>query len=114
MVSKLPFKFIDLWPLQLGLTAGKLSQPLYLWRQYPQQSTRTHDRCSLEQLRACKVHFLLARGGVARGRPVQVWGTGETLKAWVSDLRRALIEWEQSGGAHSLFTRHVFAQLCEA
>ena len=57
-----------------GLTAGKVPEPLYLWRQYPSQSTRTHLRCSLEQLRACKVHYLLAAiGGVARGRAVQAW-----------------------------------------
>ena len=89
----------DFWQrwFTAGLTAGKVDKPLYMWRQYPAQSTRTHDRCSLEQLRACKVHFLLARGGVARGRAVQVWGTGETLKAWVNDLRRTLAEWEGAG-----------------
>jgi hypothetical protein len=86
-VSRFAFKF-KLYRYTAGLTAGKVTEPLYLWRQYPAQSTRTHDRCSLEQLRACKVHFLLGYGGVARGRPVQVWGTGETLKAWVGDLRR--------------------------
>ena len=78
-----------------GLVAGKTSGvPLYLWRQYPAQSTRTHDRCSLRQLRACKVHFLLAEGGPGRGRPIQVWGTGDTLDAWVEDLRGALVGWD--------------------
>ena len=89
----------DFWQrwFAAGLTAGKVPEALYLWRQYPAQSTRTHDRCSLERLRACKVHFLLAPGGPARGRPVQVWGTGETLKAWTQDLRRALVEWDGYG-----------------
>ena len=81
-----------------GLVAGKTSgAPLYYWRQYPSQSTRTHDRCSLGQLRRCKAHFLLARGGAARGRCVQVWGTGDTLAAWVDDLRGVLTGWDKSG-----------------
>jgi hypothetical protein len=46
------------------------------------------------------VQFLLAAaGGVARGRPVQVWGTGETLQAWVGHLRLVLMEWAGAGFA---------------
>ena len=93
-----------------GLVAGKTSgAPLYYWRQYPSQSTRTHARCSLERLRECKAHFLVARGGPAAGvgdargdsaraaaegvagpAVAQVWGTGETLRAWVDALRGAV------------------------
>ena len=84
----------DFWHrwFALGLVVGKVPKTLYLWRQYPAQSTRTHDRCSLARLRACKVHFLLCAksGAIARGRPIQVWGTGETLRAWASELRDAL------------------------
>ena len=80
-----------------GLVAGKVDEPLYLWRQYPAQSTRTHARCSLTQLRRCKAHFLMASGGPARGRAVQVWGTGDTLRAWVDDLRALLSGWDGSG-----------------
>ena len=69
---------------------------LYFWRQYPAQSTRTHERCSLERLRKCKAHFLVAKGGPARGAAVQIWGTGETLAAWTRDLREALqAEWRK-------------------
>ncbi len=41
--------------------------PLYRWRQHAGQHTRTQGRCSLASLRACKVHFLLRRGGPAHG-----------------------------------------------
>jgi hypothetical protein len=79
-----------------GLVAGKVPSALYFWRQYPAQSTRTHERCSLERLRKCKAHFLVAKGGPARGKAVQIWGTGETLAAWTRDLREALLsEWRR-------------------
>ena len=79
-----------------GLVAGKVPSALYFWRQYPAQSTRTHERCSLERLRKCKAHFLVAKGGPARGAAVQIWGTGETLAAWTRDLREALrAEWRK-------------------
>jgi hypothetical protein len=79
-----------------GLVAGKVPAALYFWRQYPAQSTRTHERCSLERLRKCKAHFLVAKGGPARGKAVQIWGTGETLAAWTRDLREALLsEWRR-------------------
>lgn len=79
-----------------GLVAGKVAPALYFWRQYPAQSTRTHERCSLERLRKCKAHFLVAKGGPARGAAVQIWGTGETLAAWTRDLREALrAEWRK-------------------
>jgi len=71
--------------------AGKVASELYFWRQYPAQSTRTHDRCSLARLRKCKAHFLVAKGGPCEGKAVQVWGTGDTLKSWVADLREALV-----------------------
>lgn len=89
----------DFWQrwFACGLVAGKVREPLYYWRQYPAQSTRTHDRCSLQQLRRCKAHFLLSQGGVARGRCVQVWGIGDTLAAWVDDLRGVLTGWDKSG-----------------
>ena len=73
-----------------GLVAGKVAPALYFWRQYPAQSTRTHERCSLERLRKCKAHFLVAKGGPARGAAVQIRGTRETLAAWTRDLREAL------------------------
>ncbi len=88
-----------------GLTLGKLPDALYVWRQYPTQSTRTHARCSLERLRACKVHFLACAGGPAERAAaaggearVQLWGSGASLDAWHADLcaagvRVQLLRW---------------------
>ena len=91
-----------------GLVAGKVPAALYFWRQYPAQSTRTHERCSLERLRKCKAHFLVAKGGPARGAAVQIWGTGETLAAWTRDLREALqAEWRKETPAFPKGTRRL-------
>ena len=91
-----------------GLVAGKVAPALYFWRQYPAQSTRTHERCSLERLRKCKAHFLVAKGGPARGAAVQIWGTGETLAAWTRDLREALqAEWRKETPAFPKGTRRL-------
>ena len=79
-----------------GLVLGKVPAALYVWRQYPAQSTRTHARCGLERLRACKVHFLAAPGGPAAAAAspsgaaiVQLWGSGASLEAWATDLAAA-------------------------
>lgn len=76
-----------------GLRVRKVEQVLYLWRQYPAQSTRTHSRCSIERLRACKAHFLIAKlrqGGGGDGRAqlpaVECWGVGRSLDGWVEAL----------------------------
>merc|ERR1711982_51897 len=69
---------------QIGLTVAKVPDRLYLWRQYPQQSTRTHERCSLERLRYCKAYFLCRSGA----RRIQIWSVGSTLDAWRQDLER--------------------------
>ena len=63
---------------------GKVPEKLYVWRQYDAQSTKTHSRCSLEQLRRCKAHFFVRE--ILRERPVvravRVYGVGSTLDAW--------------------------------
>ena len=68
-----------------GLRLAKMPAALYVWRQYPQQSTRTHSRCALERLRACNA-FYLTQGPLAACPPVQLWGTGDTLAAWAAEL----------------------------
>ena len=75
-----------------GLVCGKLgAPPLYLWRQHAGQHTRTQGRCSLDNLRRCKAHFLLRSGGPAAGAArVEVWSTGRTLECWVADLEEEL------------------------
>ena len=79
-----------------GLALGKVPEPLYVWRQYPAQSTRTHARCALPRLRSAKVHFLTTPGGPAAHAAVpggtarvQLWGCGATLDAWAADLSAA-------------------------
>ena len=41
----------------------KIPEKMYWWRQYAKQSTKIHERCSLERLRAAKVHYLLKEDG---------------------------------------------------
>lgn len=75
-----------------GMRCRKIAKPLYEWRQYPAQSTRTHSRCSIPQLRSCKIHFLTCPGGPLHGKGVQVWSIGQTLTVWGEDLQRAGIK----------------------
>ncbi|CAL56192.1 Glycosyl transferase, family 2 [Ostreococcus tauri] len=89
----------DFWHrwFQNGFNAGKVPQKLYWWRQYANQSTRTHSRCSHEQLRKCKAYFFAAAAldgqlpyALAKKTPVKkivLYGVGETLRAWCSDLQ---------------------------
>ena len=46
-----------------GMRCHKVERPMYWWRQYAKQSTKVHDRCSLERLRAAKVHYMLKEDG---------------------------------------------------
>ena len=46
-----------------GMRCHKIERPMYWWRQYAKQSTKVHDRCSLERLRAAKVHYMLKEDG---------------------------------------------------
>ena len=68
-----------------GLCLAKVPATLYVWRQYPQQSTRTHSRCALERLRACSAYYITL-GPLTACPPVQLWGTGDTLAAWAAEL----------------------------
>ncbi len=63
---------------------------LYGWRQHSGQGTRNSGRCSLENLRRCKVHYLAVDpAGPCHGRHVVVVSMGATLAAYVDDLRRS-------------------------
>lgn len=77
----------------LGLVAGKIGPPaLYFWRQHAGQSTRTHGRCSLENLRKCKIHFLVQpQGLLSNVRQIEIWSRGATLDDWVKDVQEAVI-----------------------
>eukprot|EP00928_Gymnodinium_smaydae_P038206 TRINITY_DN26392_c0_g2_i1.p1 TRINITY_DN26392_c0_g2~~TRINITY_DN26392_c0_g2_i1.p1 ORF type:complete len:418 (+),score=77.32 TRINITY_DN26392_c0_g2_i1:70-1323(+) len=106
----------DFWMrfFELGLKLGKVkSPPLYSWRQYPSQSTRTHSRCSLERLRACKVYFLSKEGAPAFGKRVLLFSKGSTLEGWSADLKAAGLDVEPYEWAppHPLPTAAVEAHL---
>ena len=75
-----------------NLKAGKLPSELYHWRQYSHQSTRTHSRCSQENLRDCKAYYFsrLIAEAVRRKKAftrLQIWTGGKTLGWWESRLR---------------------------
>ena len=78
---------------------AKISRNLYIWRQYSAQSTRTHNRCSLEQLRRCSAFFVAA---VLEGKfapsisEIRVYGVGQTLEAWKSAIQ---LEFAEQNGA---------------
>jgi glycosyltransferase involved in cell wall biosynthesis len=87
--------FFGRW-FDCGLVLGKLAEELYVWRQYPAQSTRTHSRCAQERLRSCKAHFLISAGGPAHGAATaegtlrcELWACGQTLGKWERALRTA-------------------------
>ena len=73
---------IDLWYrlVEEGARFGKVPRVLYQWRQHPAQATRVDARCSSDQMRACKAHYL-ARGPL-RDRRVALWSVGWTLERW--------------------------------
>ena len=73
---------IDLWYrlVEDGARFGKVPHVLYHWRQRPGQATRVDVRCSSDQMRACKAHYL-ARGPL-RGRRIALWSVGRTLERW--------------------------------
>lgn len=79
---------------------AKISRNLYIWRQYSAQSTRTHNRCSLEQLRRCKAYFFVAAVLEGKFAPsiseIRVYGVGATLEAWKSAIQ---LEFAEQNGA---------------
>ena len=58
-----------------------------MWRQHEGQGTRNSGRCSIENLRRCKVEHLVAESGPCHGRHVQVWSVGVTLTEYAEALR---------------------------
>jgi glycosyltransferase involved in cell wall biosynthesis len=95
----------------------KIPEQMYWWRQYKTQSTKVHDRCSLKQLRAAKVHYLLKKDGPLgydalfkssssttedgndgadnddeepKKLIIRVFGRGETLNSYVDDIAREI------------------------
>jgi len=80
---------IDFWMrwFERGLAAGKVARVLYRWRQHARQATRTSPLHRLEALRRCKAHYF-ARGP-GRGRAIDLFSVGATLKGWAAALEAA-------------------------
>ncbi len=78
----------DLW---LRLAAGgkrfrKIRRVLHFWRHHDGRLTRTDPRYAVERFLACKA-FYLAHGPL-RGRPVVIWGAGQTGRRLSKHLLR--------------------------
>jgi glycosyltransferase involved in cell wall biosynthesis len=69
----------DLWLrlAEAGAVFAKVPRVLYFWRDHADRLTRRDYRYAKEMFLRCKAHFL-ARGPLAGGRPVIVWGAGPT------------------------------------
>jgi hypothetical protein len=80
----------DLWlrAFDAGLRFAKLAEVLLEWRDSPGRLTRTDPRYAPARFLALKLEAL-ARGPLARSRPVVVWGAGPVGKAWSRALRAA-------------------------
>jgi len=81
---------IDFWMrwFESSKSCLKLPKQLYVWRQHQNQGTRTNGRCSLANLRKCKVHYLM-KSVLQPYSTVLMWSTGHTLDGWCTDLEAA-------------------------
>jgi hypothetical protein len=80
----------DLWlrAFDQGLRFAKLDETLLFWRDSPGRLTRSDPRYSPAAFLALKLEAL-ARGPLAPGRPVVVWGAGPIGKRWARALSAA-------------------------
>ncbi|NOZ78021.1 MAG: glycosyltransferase [Acidobacteria bacterium] len=80
----------DLWLrlVERGVRFGKTPQVLYFWREHAGRLTRTDGRYSVENFLRAKACFLV-KGPLAGGRPVIVWGAGQTGRRLSKHLLRA-------------------------
>ncbi len=78
----------DLWlrGFDAGLRFAKLEETLVEWRDSPGRLTRTDPRYAPGRFLALKLEAL-ARGALAGGRGVVVWGSGPVGRAWSRALR---------------------------
>ncbi len=83
----------DLWLrlLQDGVRFAKIGRALFFWREHGARLTRTDTRYSVASFLRCKAHFL-ARGPLAGGRPVVLWGAGRTGRRMSTLLTREGID----------------------
>jgi hypothetical protein len=69
----------DLWLrlFESGVGFAKVERQLFFWREHRGRLTRTDSRYAVPRFVACKAHYL-ARGPLAGGRRVIMWGAGQT------------------------------------
>jgi glycosyltransferase involved in cell wall biosynthesis len=80
----------DLWlrAHEQGARFGKLEETLLDWRDAESRLTRCSPRYGADRFFALKLS-VLARGPLASGGPVVVWGAGKIGKQWARALLRA-------------------------
>ena len=83
----------DLW-LRLfasGVGFAKVERILFFWREHGTRLTRTDSRYSVPSFLRCKAHYL-ARGPLAGGTDVILWGAGQTGRRLSKYLREEGVE----------------------
>jgi len=79
----------ELWlrAFDAGVRFAKLADVLLRWRDHPSRATRRDPRYAPRRFVAVKCEAL-ARGSLAGGRRVVIWGAGRIGKEWARALRR--------------------------
>jgi len=84
--------FPEDWDLMLrayrsGARMEKVGRCLHLWREHPERLCRVHSRYDQLAFIRCRCHHL-ARGPLADGREVIIWGAGPLGRKMTTFLRR--------------------------
>jgi hypothetical protein len=74
---------LRLW--RRGARLAKVPEPLFLWREAPGRTSRTHAEYRADAFRRCKAHHL-RRSYLADDRPALVWGGGPFGKLLAREL----------------------------
>jgi hypothetical protein len=74
---------LRLW--RRGARLAKVPEPLFLWREAPDRTSRTNPDYTPEAFRRCKAHHL-CRSYLAGGRPTLIWGGGPFGKLLAREL----------------------------
>jgi len=75
---------------QAGARLDKVPRLLHLWREHPRRLCRLHPAYNQLAFIRCRCHFLgrcLARGPLADGRPIFIWGAGPLGRKMTTHLR---------------------------
>jgi hypothetical protein len=74
---------LRLW--RRGARLAKVPERLFLWREAPGRTSRTHADYHADAFRRCKAHHL-SRSYLAGGRPALIWGGGPFGKLLAREL----------------------------